>query len=152
MKIGEALAEKKRMQNDLAKVNELIRDNFTYRKGEKPDFNFNKLTKEQDRLIKQILKIKLDIQRTNATIKISWNGKKHTLQESIIILGDLRSNISTLNSLYNSRDRMWRHDDDVEMISQVPMNEIQEKIRALTKEKTELDSLLQHTNWTTDII
>jgi len=153
MKIGEALTEKKRLQSDLAKVNELIESNFTYKAGTRPDFDVAKLFAEQVRLVKQILELKIKIQKTNADITVPFGGSDFTLQELIITLGDLRSEISVFNSLYATKDRMFRYsDDDVETVTQIPLDEIQKTVRALNEKKTKLDSLLQRTNWTVELI
>lgn len=153
MKIGEALAEKKRLQSDLAKVNELIQSNFTYKAGTKPDFDVEKLFNEQARLVKQILRLKIRIQKTNAEITVPFDGNDFTLQELIITLGDLRSEISVFNSLYATRNHLFRYsDDDVETVTQIPLDEVQKTVRALNEKKTKLDSLLQRTNWTIELI
>ena len=153
MKIGEALTEKKRLQSDLAKVNELIESNFTYKKGTTPDFNVEKLLAEQARLVKRILRLKIRVQKTNAEITVPFAGSDFTLQELIITLGDIRSEISVFNSLYAARNRMFRYsDDEVETVTQIPLDEIQKTVRALNEKKTKLDSLLQLTNWTIELI
>lgn len=153
MKLGEALAEKKRLQSDLSRINELMGDSFFHKKDDLPDFDFKKLRKEQKRLLKNILNLKLAIQKTNELTNVNCNGERLTIQQLIIKLGDIRSEISVLNGLYSKRDRLFRYEDDEkEKVSQIPLNDLQSDIRNLGKLKTEMDSLLQHKNWTTELI
>ena len=152
MKIGEALAEKKRLQVRLAKCNELIKQSYAYT-TDKPDFSFEKLQTEIGKLVNKIRKLKLQIQRTNAQIKVEYQDDEYTLAELIIFIADTRSRLATLNDMYKPKDeyRLLRYEEK-ETKYQVPPEEIQTEISALNEEKTKLDALLQHTNWTTELI
>lgn len=153
MKIGEALAEKKNMQSRLAKCNELMKKSYYYR-GEKPDFDYGKLRKETGSLTENIKDLKMRIQRTNLNVTAKYKGKEFTLAELIIRLGDIRAEISVLNTLYDARDDFFslRHDETEGTKPQVPPNKIEDDIKDLNKEKTEIDAMLQHTNWTEELI
>lgn len=153
MKIGEALAEKKRLQSRLAKCNELSKQTYCYT-GDKPDFSFEKLQTEVVSLIGKIKHIKLKIQKTNMQKKVKYpDGKEHTLAELIIDVADVRTRIAMLNEVYTPRDE-WRslRYEEKEPKYQIPPEEIMDEIISLNKEKNNLDSLLQHTNWTVELI
>lgn len=148
MKIGEALAEKKRLQVRLAKCYELMKKSFYYQ-GKKPDFSYTKLSEETLSIEQKILDIKVRIQLTNLSIFAKTTNGKISLAELIINLGDIRSRISHLNELYKSADDRRYSEEDAK--SQVEPEKIEEEIKKLNKQKTELDSILQHTNWTVDL-
>lgn len=152
MKIGEALAEKKRLQNRLAKCNELLKKSYYYKK--KPDFDYYKLTKEVEKLTEKIKDIKMQIMHTNMSTNVNYKGDEISLAELIIELGDIRSRIAVLNELYNPKDWMgrFRYDDEDNVQPQVPPEEVEKEILKLNNEKTELDALLQHTNWTVELM
>ena len=153
MKIGEALAEKKKLQSRLAKCNDLMKGSYYYR-GEKPDFDYKKLRKETGSLMEKIKELKMRIQRTNLKVTVTYKKKEFTLSETIIRMGDIRSEIAVLNTLYKSKDDFLslRYDEPENAKPQVPPEKIEEDIRNLNEEKTSLDSLLQHTNWTEELI
>ncbi len=151
MKIGEALAEKKKLQNRLAKCNELLKKSYYYKK--KPDFSYNKLTKEVQTLIVSLKELKIRIMGTNLSTNVVYNDKDMSLAELIITIGDIRSRIAILNELYNPSDytSRFRYDENDDVQPQIPPEEIEEEISRLNTEKTKLDALLQHTNWTKEL-
>lgn len=153
MKIGEALAEKKKLQSRLAKCNELVGKSYYYR-GEKPDFDYKKLRKETGSLMEKIKELKLRIQRTNLKVTVAYKERKITLAELIIHLGDIRSEIAVLNTLYRPKDDFLslRYDELENAKPQVPPEKIEDDIKNLNEEKTSLDALLQRTNWTEELI
>jgi len=153
MKIGEALAEKKKLQSRLAKCNELVGKSYYYR-GEKPDFDYDKLRKEINTLTAKIRDLKMRIQRTNLKVTVTYKKKEFTLSETIIRLGDIRSEIAVMNTLYKSKDDFLslRYDELENAKPQVPPEKIEEDIKNLNEEKTSLDALLQRTNWTEELI
>lgn len=154
MKIGEALAEKKKLQSRLAKCNELVGKSYYYR-GEKPDFDYDKLRSEIKTLMANIRDLKMKIQRTNLKVTVAYKEKKMiTLAELIIRLGDIRSEIAVMNTLYKSKDDFLslRYDETENAKPQVPPEKIEEDIKNLNEEKTSLDALLQRTNWTEELI
>lgn len=151
MKIGEALAEKQRLQSRLAKCNQLLSSSFYY--VDKPDFDYRKLRKEIDGILKDIKKMKLLLMKTNMETKIGVNGKKMSLAEIIIEIGDIRSRIATMNTLYKEKDDYFSLRSEMTKTKkpQVKPEEIEDEIKALMKQKMTLDSLLQHYNWTIDL-
>jgi len=137
----------------LAKCNELSKQSYCYA-SDKPDFSFEKLQSEIVVLIRKIKDIKLKIQKTNMQIKVKYSdGKEHTLSDLIIDIADIRTRIAVLNDLYAPKDewRSFRYEEK-EAKYQVPPEEIMNEITDLNKEKSNLDSILQHTNWTVELI
>lgn len=151
MKIGEALAQKKKMQVRLAKCNELLEKSYYYKN--KPDFDYKKLRSEITDLTIKIRDLKMRIMKTNLNFTVSYKENDILLAELIIQLGDIRSDIVVLSKLYNPSDSLYslRYDDREDKKPQVPPEEIETQISNLNTQKTELDALLQHTNWTTEL-
>jgi len=151
MKIGEALAEKKRLQSRLAKCYKLLESSFYYH--EKPDFSYDKLRTEIDELLEKIKDLKLRIIKTNLELDVEVEGKTISLTELIIEIGDTRSKISAFEDLYKNKDDWYDlRDDNVIKKSQVEPEKIEDEIKQLSKRKTKLDSLLQNYNWTEELI
>jgi len=153
IKIGEALAEKKKMQVRLAKCNGLLKKSYYY-KG-KPDFDYGKLSEEIISLTANIRELKLRIINTNISTNVIYNEKDMSLAEIIIRLGDIRSQIAVLSELYKPTiDDFYslRHTEGDEIKPQVPPDDVEKEISRLNQEKTEIDALLQHTNWTKFLI
>jgi len=153
MKIGEALQEKKRLQARLAKCYELMKESYTY-KGDKPNFSFEKLQNEADNIIQKIKDLKIGIQNTNSKVKVKYEGSEHTLQELIIDIADIRSKLAQLNALDTSDENRWYFlkSEEHEIKYQVSPEDIQQQIQLLNIKKSTLDSLLQHINWTSQLI
>jgi len=150
--IGEALAEKKKLQNRLSKCNELLKKSYYYKN--KPDFDYKKLQKEIKSLIETIRYLKLHIIGTNLSTNVVYKNRDMSVAELIIRIADVRSQISVLNDLYEPDDyySSFRRDEDENVQPQIPPEEVEEEISRLNAEKTELDALLQHTNWTKELI
>jgi len=151
-KLGEALAEKKRIQVRLAKCNDLLKKSYYYKN--KPDFDYGKLRGEIISLIANLRELKLRILNTNLSTNVVYKEKDISIAELIIRLGDIRSEIAVLNELYNPKDRLYslRYTDEEDAKPQVPPEDVEKEISRLNQEKTELDALLQHTNWTTELL
>lgn len=156
MNIGEALAEKKKMQVKLAKCNELLEKSYYYKTA--PDFDYEKLRTEIFSLTNKIRHTKMCIMKTNLTIRVKHNVTPNqdgiSLAELIIWLGDIRSDISILSKLYNPSDNLYslRYENAEDKKPQVSPKEIEALISNLNTQKTDLDALLQHTNWTTELL
>lgn len=153
MLIGEALSEKKNLQSKLANLYNLMRSCYSYT-SEEPNFDFNKLRKEAEDTVVELRKLKKRIQETNLSTFVEHNGIKRTLTSLILELGDIRSEIATLNCLEFDRDPIFRRGigEPVEQKFQVPPEDIQKDIKELNKQKNIIDSILQKTNWTVELI
>lgn len=130
----------------------MIQKSYYYKN--KPDFSYVKLRTETKMLTENIRKLKMQLQKTNLETMVQYKDDKISLAELIIRIGDIRAEISMLNGLYKARDEysMFRYDEDNSVQPQVPPKDIEKEIAELNKEKTKLDGLLQHTNWTIDLI
>jgi len=104
------------------------------------------------------LKLRIMETNLNTTVHLKfYRADKEpdiSLSEVIIRLGDIRAEIATLSKLYNQPDSLYslRYDDKEDKKPQVPPEEVENEISNLNTEKTKLDALLQHTNWSSDLI
>lgn len=154
MKIGKALSEKKAAQNALARLMSVRGRTFFTDKGKKPDITIGELEKQIETKKKRILDLKLRIMYTNTHTRLP-NGM--SLQEAIVRLGDLRSELQAYNELLalepgghivyvEGRPQMR------EQVAQLDRKVLLKRIEDLEAEKYEIDSLIAHANNQDDLV
>src|SRR3989338_4494816 len=151
MKLGEALTELKKTKARLTRVIQLRKDNVFAEKGKKSKLDPKELSQEIDMRIEEIRKLKIKIQRTNLLTQVA--DGKISLAEAIIKVGDLRSRISNLGSLFErKRDYLFRDKDEKEKVGQLDERRVEDEIQALETERSQLDNKIQVTNWTNELL
>ena len=151
MKLGEALSKLKKEKSRLARLILLRKENVYVEEGKKTKFDPKKLSEEIDKKIEEVRKLKIKIQKTNLTTKVS--GESINLAEAIVKINDLRSKLAHLSSLFeNKRSYLYRDKDEKEMVAQLDELEIEDEIEKLEIEKVQLDNEIQMANWTTKLI
>ncbi len=154
MKIGKALSEKKAAQNALSRLMTLREKTMFHEEDKEPELVFSELEDLIDQKIRMIKDLKLRIIYTNCNHRLE---NEMMLQEAIINIGDLRSELKAYNSLLDKEPggRSYfgsSRDTDKEYLSQISKREIMDKIEKLESEKNELDSLIARANNTVDIV
>jgi len=150
MKLGEALSRLKKEKSRLARMIMLRKENVYVVKGKQTKFNPKELSKEIDKKIDEIRKLKIKIQKTNMETTIT--EEKISLAEAIVKINDLRSKLSHLSCLFDrKRDYLFRDNEDKEMVTQLDELEIEDEIEKLEIEKHQLDNIIQIVNWTTQL-
>lgn len=154
MKISKALSEKKAAQNALSRLIIMRNRNLYYDNSKDPDLDFNDIETQIQEKIKTIDELKLKILYTNCHI-ILPNGM--VLQEAIINLGNLRSELKCYNDLLEkeAEDRLVYYGGKAqikEYASQVDKKYLLKKIEELEARKYELDSLIAKANNTNDLM
>ena len=150
MKLGEALSELKKEKSRLARLILLRKENVYVEEGKQTKFDPKELSKEINKKIEDIRKLKIKIQKTNLNIKIS--GEDISLTEAIIKINDLRSKMAHLSNLFErKRSYLFRDKDEKEMIAQIDEIEIEDEIEKLEIEKVQLDNKIQIINWVTKL-
>jgi hypothetical protein len=155
MRIGRALSEKKAAQNKLARLLQVRNQVFVHEKGKKPDMRIAELDREIEATTKMIRGLKLRIIYTNCNTRLE---NEMTLQEAIVTLGDLRSELSAYNALlgletepqddiYGLRRRPVR-----DRVAQLTKKDLLAKIERLEGRKYELDALIAKANNTVDLV
>ncbi|MDO8563616.1 MAG: hypothetical protein Q7R87_01265 [Nanoarchaeota archaeon] len=153
MKLGEALAHLKKEKSNLARLISLRKENVYIEKGKTSPFNPIQLGKEINNKLDNIRKLKISIQGTN--LKTDLIGYKISIAEGILLIGEIRSKIAQLSSLFREKDRYsfkLRSKDEIEEISQLDEAEIEKERESLEAEKVKLDNAIQITNWKVELV
>lgn len=150
MKLGEALSLLKKEKSRLARLISLRKENVYVEEGKKTEFDPKKLSEEIEKKIEDIRKLKIRIQKTNINSRLERENL--TLAEAIIKVGDIRSKLSHLSSLFERKRDRWFFDKDTKTyIAQLDESEVEKEIERLETEKTALDNKIQVSNWNTEL-
>lgn len=154
MKLFEALALKKALQNQLAQLISLRNSTFEYSEDEKPEFDFQELTSRIKEKVKEITGLKLAVMRANMNSNLP-NG--YTLYEAIIELANIRSAIDQLQDLLQIGRRGFllserrRSTSEIKTIKQAAPEKILKMIEEYDTKRRLLDAMIQEANHTTEI-
>lgn len=151
MNLGEALSLLKKEKSRLARLISLRKENVFVEEGKKTEFDPKKLSEEINNKIEDIRKLKIRIQKTNISSKLDKDSI--TLAEAIIKIGDIRSKLSHLSSLFDRKRDRWIFDKDTKTyITQLNESENEKEIDRLEAEKTALDNKVQTANWNIELV
>jgi len=145
------LQELKIMRSKLARLYRLRLDTFNVLEKKSAEVEFGQVSIEIDELIQQIRDLKVKIQKTNANAVVTVDGKDICIQELILRIGDLRSELQQHEQL-KPRGPVYLGGQAVEYIPQRKQDEIAGAIAELEQRKADLDKILQAQNWTTEIV
>jgi hypothetical protein len=154
MKLFEALALRKALQNQLAQLISLRNSTFEYPEDEKPEFDFQELTSRIKEKVKEITGLKLAVMRANMNSNLP-NG--YTLYDSIIELANIRSAIDQLQDLLQIGRRGFllserrRSTSEIKTIKQAAPERILKMIDEYDTKRRLLDAMIQEANHTTEI-
>ena len=151
MFLGAGLQELKTMQSKLLRLYRLRENTFNVLESKKIEVDFDTVSKEINELVTNIRELKVQINKTNTNTTIRVEDKVMTIQELIIIIGDLRSELSRLQ-LLRPRGPVYLGGQAVEYIPQKKQNEIANLISDMEQRKADLDKVLQSNNWKTELI
>jgi hypothetical protein len=148
MNLGEALSSLKKEKSRLARLISLRKENVLIEKDKNSEFDPKEISKQIDKKIEDIRKLKINIQKANFSTKVA--GEDISLAEAIIKVNDIRSKIAQLSSLFEKKHSSWCFDkDQKELVSQLKESDIEDEIEKLEGEKARLDNKIQMTNWST---
>lgn len=154
MKLFEALALRKALQSQLAQLISLRNSTFEYPEDEKPEFDFEELTRRIKEKANEVTGLKLAIMRANMSSKLP-NGL--TLYEGIIELANIRSAIDQLQGLIQIGKRglflsdRRRTTTEIRTIKQVSPDRILKMIEHYDGRRRLLDAMIQEANHTVEI-
>jgi hypothetical protein len=154
MKISKALSEKKAAQNALSRLIVIRNRSLYYDKSKEPELEFSEIEKKIEEKIQEIDILKMRIAYTNCHTTLA-NGI--LLQEAIITLGNLRSELKCYNDLFEKdpSDRLVYYGGKSqikEYIPQVDKKYILKKIEELEAKKYDLDALIAKANNATELM
>ena len=151
MLLGAALQELKIMQSKLARLYVLRRETFNFLENKEVELDFNQISGEIKELIDQIRDLKVKIAKTNNNTLIEVNGQKMSIQQLILIIGELRSELFQLQYL-KPRGPVYLGGQAVEYIPQKKQDEVADLISEIEEKKADMDKLLQAKNWNVELI
>ncbi len=151
MLLGAALQELKIKQSKLLRLFRLREDTFNVLENKAVEVEFETITEEIGELILNIRDLKVKINKTNTNTVIDVESKKMLIAELIIMIGDLRSELSRYE-LLKPRGPVYLGGQAVEYIPQKKQDEIAKRIAQMEQRKADLDKILQSTNWKTELI
>ena len=154
MKISKALSEKKAAQNALSRLITMRSRSLYYDKSKEPELDFGETEKEIADKRQRIDELKLRVSYTNCHTQLP-NGM--SLQEAIIKLGNLRSELKCYNELLEKEasDRLVYYGGKAQVIEYVPQVDkkyLLKRIEELEARKYELDALIAKANNMTDLM
>ena len=151
MLLGAALQELKIHQSKLVRLSNLRYDTFNYLENKTIEVPFDDLNAEIQQLMHEIRNLKVRIHKTNSNSMLEVEGTTMSIQELIILIGDLRSELSRLESL-RPQGPVYLGGQAVEYLPQKKKDEMAAMISEVEQRKADLDKLLQAKNWATELL
>lgn len=150
MKLAEALQERSDLNMKISQLKGRLVNNAIVQEGEQPAENPAELLAELDKAVQRLEFIISTINLSNCTIKV--DGK--TLTEIIAKKDCLAEKASVLQSLIAVASRPVNRISrtEIKMLSTINVAEIQKESDRISSEIRSLNTTLQQTNWTADLI
>ncbi|HII54235.1 hypothetical protein COT30_00705 [Candidatus Micrarchaeota archaeon CG08_land_8_20_14_0_20_49_17] len=151
MNLGEALLELKGMKSELVRLMEARETTFAYSE-EPPVEKTTGLSGQIAILVQEIRKLKMRVERTNHSSFIDTPEGKMAIAEAIISIGDMRSELASLEKLRDKfrEERDSWHEQKPKKF-QAGQKELLAQIRELEKQKVRMDSFLSSWNWKVEL-
>jgi hypothetical protein len=151
MKLAEALVLRADLQRRIAQMRTRLQQSALIQEGERPPEQPQDLLIELDQLLNQLGELIARINRTNIQTAFA-DGP--TLTDALArrdILSLRHSTISVLVDTAAARvDRYGR--SEIRKISTVDVAELRRQLDEIARQRRELDTSIQATNWATDLI
>jgi len=151
MKLGAALQNLKILQSKLARLYRLRTNTFNVIETKSVEVDFNVVTSEINALVDEIRHLKTQIHKTNANMVVTVDDKELSIQELILLIGDLRSELSFLEQL-RPQGAVYLGGQAVEYIPQKKQDEVAQLISEKEQQKADLDKILQARNWEVELL
>lgn len=150
MKLAEALQERSDLNTKISQLKTRLTNNAVVQEGEQPAEKPAELLAELDKAVARLEYIIAKINLSNCTIKV--DGK--TLTEIIAKKDCLAEKVSALQSLITVASRPLNRISrtEIKMLSTINVPEIQKESDMISAQIRSLNTTLQQTNWTADLI
>ncbi len=148
MKLGEALNERSELQARLSRLRDRLMASAVAQEGDEPPESPAELLAELERLASELERLIAAINRTNARSELP-SGE--TLTAALAVLG-LRQGVlrAAVDATRQSEARYSR--SELRLVRTIDVAALRRQIDELAKEQRELDTAIQHHNWTADLI
>lgn len=150
MKLAEALQERADLTTKISQLQSRLESNATVQEGEKTAENPSELLSELNNSVERLEYIIARINISNSCIKV--DGK--TLTEIIAKKDCLEKKAKVLRGLVYSASQTANRASrtEIKILSAVNVPEIQKECDKVAAEIRKLNTVLQQTNWTADLI
>lgn len=151
MKLAEALLERSDLNTKIETMRVRLDNNARIQEGADVGEKPTELLKELDKYLARFEYLVAAINRTNEST-CAKNGK--TLSELIAKRDALSKRISILKEFYRQASSVVTRltHTEIKILPAYDINKLQRDIDACSKELREVDTLLQESNWTADLI
>lgn len=151
MKLAEALVLRADIQKRVEELRKRLKESALVQEGEKPPENPEELLAELDRLLNQLVSLIARINRTNLQAALPNNV---TLTEALAQRDTIALRQSVLQSVAEAAvDRGSRYSrSEIREVATVDVAAIRKQIDQLAQRRRELDTTIQATNWTIDLL
>ena len=151
MKLAEALVLRADLQKRIAQLRERLRQSALVQEGEQPPENPEQLLTELDALLSQLGEMIARINRTNMQVHLSSD---EILSDALARrdMLSLRYSIITVlaETAANRIERYGR--SEIRKISTVDVAALRRQLDEIARQRRELDTTIQATNWTVDLV
>ena len=151
MKLAEALVLRADLQKRIAQLRERLRQSALVQEGEQPPENPEQLLTELDALLNQLGAMIARINRTNMQVRLS---EGEILSDALARrdMLSLRYGIVTVlaETAANRIERYGR--SEIRKISTVDVAALRRQLDEIARQRRELDTTIQATNWAVDVV
>ena len=151
MKLAEALAERAAIRKKIDALSSRLEKNSKVFEGEEPVEDPKRLLEELNILTSRHEELIFRINTANA-VTVASNGE--TLARLLARRDTLADKVDVLNALLRSTEKerpIYRNKDSLKEIITVDVRSVREEADALAKSVREIDTMIQETNWNTNI-
>ena len=150
MKLAEALVLRADVQKRIEQLRNRLRQSVIVQEGETPPEDPQELLTEAERLTNQLAQLVMRINRANLATTLADGS---TLTEGLARRDALQMRYSLIESAAETAsarvDRYGR--SEIRKVSTVDIGALRKQMERLAKERRELDTAIQATNWATEI-
>src|SRR6185437_14285388 len=151
MKLAEALVLRADVQKRIEQLRSRLRQSALVQEGEQPPENPLTLLDEMAELLTQLEALIVRINRTNMQVALADGTNLTAALAQRDVLDTRISLIDTLaETAANRVERYGR--SEIKKIATVDVAALRQQIASLARQRRELDTTIQATNWTVDLI
>ena len=151
MKLAEALVLRADLQKRLAQIRTRLTQSALVQEGEQPPENPTELLTEMEQMLAQLQDLMVGINKTNLRASLP-DGT--TLTDALARRDILSLHHNIINGLTdtasNRIERFGR--SEIRKLATVDVATLRRQISELARQRRELDTAIQATNWTTDVL
>ena len=151
MKLAEALVLRADLQKRLAQIRTRLNQSALVQEGEQPPENPVELLAELEQMLAQLQDLMVRINKTNLQAALP-DGT--TLTDALAQRDILSLHHSIINNLADTAaNRVERYGrSEIRKLATVEVAPLRRQIDELARQRRELDTAIQATNWTTDVL